>query len=130
SQDAVPAEKIDLDGHRVPEPAEDIYRVPALLVVAARWVIVDVDLVVEAAVQLRIEIRPKHRRKDRELCFLLRSERLRIIERRAIAVAENVGGVPPVQAKHPIAQTGRQNRLDQRLTRFQVLARNRRLMDS
>ena len=40
-EDRVAAEEVDLDLHRIPEPAEDVDVVPAFFVVAARRVIVD-----------------------------------------------------------------------------------------
>ena len=49
-QDRVATQEVDLDLHRVAEPAEDVDVVPAFLVVAARWVVVDADDVVEVLV--------------------------------------------------------------------------------
>src|SRR5687768_7128026 len=40
-ENAIATQKIDLELHRVAEPAEDVDVVPALFVVAARWVVVD-----------------------------------------------------------------------------------------
>jgi hypothetical protein len=57
-QNRVAAEEVDLDLHRVAEPAEDVYVVPALLVVAARRVVVDADDVREVLVELRVD-RPR-----------------------------------------------------------------------
>ena len=51
-EDRVAAEEVDLQLHRVAEPAEDVDVVPTLLVVAARRVVVDAHLVVHVAVQL------------------------------------------------------------------------------
>src|SRR5947209_20616059 len=56
-EDGVAAEEVDLDLHRVAEPAEDVYVVPAFLIVAARRVIVDADDVREVFVELRVNIR-------------------------------------------------------------------------
>jgi hypothetical protein len=47
-EDRVAAEEVDLHLHRVAEPAEQIDVVPALLLVAARRVVVDPDLVVKS----------------------------------------------------------------------------------
>src|SRR5712692_3317482 len=55
-QDRVAAQKVNLDLHRVAEPAEDIEVVPAFLVVTARRVVVDTHLVVEVAVELGVEL--------------------------------------------------------------------------
>ena len=45
-QDGIPAQEIDLDLHRIAEPAEDIDVVPTLFVITARRVIVNRYLVV------------------------------------------------------------------------------------
>ncbi len=42
-EDRIAAHEIDLDLHLVAEPAEDVDRVPAFLVVAARRIIIDPD---------------------------------------------------------------------------------------
>ena len=46
SEDRVAAEEIDLHLHRIAHPAKDVDIIPALLVVVARWVVVDTHLVV------------------------------------------------------------------------------------
>ena len=45
-KDRVAAEEVDLDLHWVTHPAEDVDVVPALLVVVARWIIVDAYLMI------------------------------------------------------------------------------------
>ena len=49
-EDRVAAEEVDLDLHGVAHPAEDVEVVPAFLVVVARGIVVDADLVVGAVV--------------------------------------------------------------------------------
>src|SRR5262245_40918280 len=44
-QNAVTAEEVDLELHRIAEPAEKVDRVPALLVVTTRRVVCDLNLV-------------------------------------------------------------------------------------
>ena len=56
-QNRVPAEKVDLYLHWIPQPTGNIDVVPALLGVAARRVIVDADRVVEILVQHRVKVR-------------------------------------------------------------------------
>src|SRR6185312_15381317 len=55
-EDRIAAEEIDFDLHRVVEPAEDVDVVPAFFVIAARWVVVDADLVKDIPVELWIKI--------------------------------------------------------------------------
>src|SRR5687768_1654293 len=55
-KDAVAAEKIDLQLHLVAEPADQVDVIPALLVVAARRVIVDPHDVTEMLVQIGVQL--------------------------------------------------------------------------
>ena len=55
-EDRVAAEEVDLDLHRVAEPPEDVDVVPALLVVAARRVVVDAHHVDDVAVEVGVEL--------------------------------------------------------------------------
>src|SRR5476649_1154275 len=54
-EDAVAAEEVDLQLHRIAEPAEDVDVVPALFVVAARRVVVDPNDVREILVEIWVE---------------------------------------------------------------------------
>src|SRR5436853_3275034 len=63
----VAAEEIDLDLHLVAEPAEDVDVVPAFLVVAARWIVVDADDVGKVLVKLRVDFRLENVLKHRQL---------------------------------------------------------------
>src|ERR1051325_5510494 len=56
-QDAVAAQEVDLDLHGVIEPAEDVDVVPAFLVVLARLVVVNMNLVLVAAIEILVERR-------------------------------------------------------------------------
>src|SRR5690348_4780463 len=56
-ENRVAAQKVDLDLHRIPKPAEDIDIVPTLFVITARRVIVNANLVREVAVQIWVEVR-------------------------------------------------------------------------
>src|SRR5215471_8715258 len=51
-QDAVAAQEVDLELHRIAEPPEQIDVVPAFLVVAARRIVVDPDHVAEVPIQI------------------------------------------------------------------------------
>lgn len=60
SEDRVAAEEVDLDLHRIAHPSEDVDVVPSLLVVVARWIIVDTYLVIVLCIlviAMTIEIR-------------------------------------------------------------------------
>jgi lipoprotein-anchoring transpeptidase ErfK/SrfK len=56
-QDRITAQEVDLDLHRIAEPSDDIEVVPTFLLVAARWVILDANLVIHVAVERRIAVR-------------------------------------------------------------------------
>src|SRR5205823_3579667 len=66
-QDRIAAQEIYLDLHRIAEPAEDVYVVPALFVVSTRRVIIDANNVREIFVKLWIDFRLKNVFEHREL---------------------------------------------------------------
>src|SRR6266481_6800305 len=70
-EDGIPAEKIDLDLHRVAKPAEDIDVVPTLFVITAWRVIVNANLVVQVLIKLGIKIWLQDVLQHRELGFFL-----------------------------------------------------------
>ena len=127
-EDRVPAEEVDLDLHLVAEPSEDVDVVPALLVVAARRVVVDADHVVDVAVELGIDLRLQDGVEHAELRHLLGLEGLGIVEHLAVAVAEDVGGEPALDAEHAGLEAGREDRLHQRLAGLEVLAGDRHVV--
>src|SRR5436309_15022282 len=55
-QDAVATQEVDLDLHRIIEPAKDIDVIPAFLVISPWFVIVDMHLVLVLAVEILIEL--------------------------------------------------------------------------
>src|SRR5205809_3349372 len=124
-ENRVAAQKIDLDLHRIAEPSEDVDVVPPFLIISARWVVVDPNLVVDLAIQLRIELRLQDMLEQAELGLLLRLERLGIVQHFAVAVAEDVGGIPPRQTEHARLERGRQHALHHRLAGLEVLAADR-----
>ncbi len=89
-KDAVLAQEINLDLHRVPEPAEDIDAVPALFVVSLGRVIVDGHLVIEVPVKLRIHLGLQNGVQDRKFARLFGLERILVIQDKAVPVAENI----------------------------------------
>ena len=90
-QNRIAAKEVDLDLHRIAEPAKNIDIVPAFFVVSAGRVIVDANYVRKVLVEFRIDFRLKNIFEYRQLGFFFRLERFRIVEHFAIAVAENVG---------------------------------------
>src|SRR5580693_1871257 len=118
-QNGIPTKKIHLDLHRVPEPPEDIDIVPALLVVAAGWVIVYADFMGEITVEIGVEFGLENVFEDRELGFFLGLERSGIFEHFAVAVAQDVGGEPSVEADHAGFEAGGEDGLNQRLAGFE-----------
>ena len=81
-------------------------------------------MAVEVGVQLRLKDVVEHRL----LAFLFRFERLRIVQHFAVAVPENVRGVPAVHAKQPCLQARGNHRLDERLAGLEILAHDRQLL--
>src|SRR5947209_2121243 len=55
-QDGIPAEEVDLDLHRIAEPAEDIDIVPALFIVPAGRIVIDPDDMGDIAIEIRVPI--------------------------------------------------------------------------
>ena len=90
-QDRVATEEVDLDLHRVPHPSEDVDGVPALLVVAAGWVVVDADDVVDVAIQVRVGLRLEDGVQHAQLRNLFGLEVLGIVKDLAVPVAQDVG---------------------------------------
>src|SRR6266545_2017715 len=122
SEDRVAALEVHLDLHRVAEPPEDVDGVPAFLVVAARRVVVDRDLVVDVALELRVLLRREDLVEHRLLRDLLRLERVGVVEDLAVAVAEDVRREPALEPEEPRVQHRRDGRLDERLAGLEVLA--------
>ena len=63
-----------------------------------------------------------------QLRHFLRLERLRIVEHLAVAVAEDVGRVPALEAEVARLEAGREDGLHQRLAGLEVLAADRQLL--
>ncbi len=124
-EDGVATQEVDLDLHRVAEPAEDVDVVPALLGIAARGVVVDAHHVVDVAVQHRVEVRLEDGVEHAELGLLLGLEGAGIVEHLAVAVAEDVGGEPAVHAEHARLEAGRDQRLHEGLAGLEILAADR-----
>src|SRR5262245_46190485 len=55
-QNAVTAQKVYLDLHRIAEPAENVDIVPALFVVTARRIVVNANLMMKVLVQFGIDV--------------------------------------------------------------------------
>ncbi len=125
-QNAVAAEKVDLELHRIAQPSEQIDVVPTLFVVAAGRIVIDPDDVAKLLVEIRIEIRLEDVVEDRFLAFFLGLERLGVVEHLAVAIAEDVGRVPALDAEQPRLESRRDDGLHPRLPGLQVLAGDRR----
>src|SRR5436190_5386817 len=73
-ENAVAAQEVDLQLHRVAEPPDQVDVVPAFLVVAARRIVVDPHDVAEVLVEVRVELRLKDVIENRLLALFLRLE--------------------------------------------------------
>ncbi len=76
------------------------------------------------AVELGIVLAVEDRLQRGELGDLLGVEVGRLVEHQAVAVAQDIRGEPAVEAQAARAQNGGEARLDERLTRLEVLAGN------
>ncbi len=124
-KDRVAAEEIDLDLHRVAEPAEDVDVVPALFFVAARRIVVDANLVVDVLVEIGIKLGLEDVFERAQLRLFLGLEGLRIVEHFAVAIAEDVGRVPAGDAEHARFEGRREHGLHEGLAGLEVLAADR-----
>ncbi len=111
--------------HRVFEPAEEIDVVPPLFVVATRRVVVDPHLVIDVAIEFRVQLGLKDILEDTELRILLGFEALRIVEHLAVAVAEDVRRVPATETEHARFQHRREHRFDQGLASLEIFSADR-----
>src|SRR5215469_4581598 len=78
-QDGVTAQEVDLDLHRIAEPAEDVDVVPAFFAVTPRRVVVDTHLVVDVAIEVGIKPRLQDVLQYAELGLLLGAEAVGVI---------------------------------------------------
>lgn len=90
-QDGITAKEVDLDLHRISHPAEDIDIVPGFLVVAAWRIIVDANLVIEIAIELRILLRFENLFDDRQFADFLGLEVFRLVQNFSVAITQNIG---------------------------------------
>ena len=99
SENGVAAEEVHLDLHRIAQPAKDVDVVPGFLVVAARRVIVDANLVVDVLVEIGIKLGLKDVFKRAKLRLFLGLEGLRIVQHFAVAIAEDVRREPALKRR-------------------------------
>jgi hypothetical protein len=121
-EDGVAAEEVYLELHGVAEPAEDVDVVPTLFVIATGRVVVDADLVVEVLVEVGVQLGLEDVLEDAELGDFLGLEGVGIVEDFAVAVAEDVGGVPAGDAEHAGLEGRGEDGLDEGLAGLVVLA--------
>ena len=97
-KDRVAAEEVNLNLHRITHPSEDVDVVPTFLVIVARWIVVDANLVVilgvlivAVNVEVWLILWLQDSLQGRELAHLLGVEVVWLIENETVAVAQNVG---------------------------------------
>src|SRR5215217_2443888 len=100
-QDRIAGQKVYLDLHRVAQPAEDVYAIPALLGVATRRVVVDLNEVRDVPIELGVLLRLEYGVQHAELGDLLALEALGVFQDLSVAVAQDVRRVPAFKAEHP-----------------------------
>src|SRR5208283_533483 len=89
-QNRVAAQEVHLQLHRIAEPAEDIDVVPTLFAITAWRVIVNAYLVIQALVQIGVQLRLQDRLQQPQLRLLLGLERRGIVQHLAVPVAQDV----------------------------------------
>src|SRR4051812_19976056 len=99
-ENAVAAEKVDLDLHRIAQPSEDVDVVPTFFIVASWRVVMNPDLVVEIPIEIGVKLRLKDLVKDGKLAFFLSLERFRVIENFSVPISQDIGGKPSAQSQH------------------------------
>ena len=104
-QDTITAEEIHLDLHGIIEPAKDVDVIPAFLVIAAWFVVMDVHLVLVLAVEILIDLWLQNVVEHRQLTALLGAEGVRVMQHIPIPVPQDIGGKPAVQAQLPRFQS-------------------------
>lgn len=119
-EDGVTAEEIDFDLHGVSEPTEDIDVIPAFFGIATGGIIFDTDFVIVIAVEFGECFCIEDVFCDGEFGDFFCLERTGIIEDFAVAVAENVGGIPAVQAEAASAEARAEDGFHEGLTGFEV----------
>ena len=124
-KDGVAAEEVHLDLHRVAEPTKDVNVIPTLFVITTWRVIVDADLVVNVLVEVGVKFGLEDVLEYAQLGDLFGLEGLGIIEDFAVAVAEDVGGVPATDAEITDLEGRCQDGLDEGLAGLEVLAADR-----
>ena len=90
-QDTIAAEEIHLDLHGIIEPAKEVDVIPAFLVIAAWFVVMDMHLMLVLAVEVFVDLWLQHIVKHRQLTTLLRPEGVRIVQDIPIPVAQDIG---------------------------------------
>src|SRR5258708_2882456 len=120
----VAAQEVHLDLHRVAEPSEDVDVVPTFFVIATRRVIVDTNFVEDIAIELRIQSGLQNVFERSELRFFLGLERAGIVQHLAVAIAQDVGGIPSAYPEQPRLEGGSEHGLYQSLASLEIFAAN------
>ena len=99
SQDTIAAQEIHLDLHGIIEPAKNVDVIPAFLIIPTWFVVVDMHLVLVLTVKIPWEFRLQNIFEHRQLAALLGAEGVRIVQHVTVAIAQDIGGKPAVQAQ-------------------------------
>ena len=119
-EDGVTAEEVDFDLHGVSEPAEDIDVIPAFFGIATGGIIFDTDFVIVVSVEFGECFGIEDMFGDGEFGDFFCLERTGIVEDFAVAVAEDVGGIPAVQAEAASTEARAEDGFHECLTGFEV----------
>ena len=85
-QDGVTAEEVDLDGHGIAHPTEEVDVVPSLLLIAARRIVVDAYLMVDVAIELGVYLSIEDILHSAHLAATLGLEVLGIVQDDTVAI--------------------------------------------
>ena len=121
-EDGVAAQEVDFDLHGVSHPSEDVDVVPAFLIVVARGVVVDTYFVVVVAVEVGLLVGFEDCLECGQFGNLFGAEVGGFVEYEAVAVAEDIGREPSVQAEAACADDGGEAGFNECLTGLEVFA--------
>ena len=127
-QDTIAAQEIHLDLHGIIKPAKNVDVIPAFLIIPAWFVVVDMHLVLVLTVDILLSSSGwrMYSSTDSLLRSLVRKESGSCVsDHVTVAIAQDIGGKPAVQAQLPGFQSRSNDGFHERLTGLKILAADR-----